>query len=65
MDGMGKGKLRAFQEISNRSDPLNGPRKPGYLIALSNLLRGPLVRSHSIFDGTFDFQHVVFQESTC
>ena len=39
---------RNFQQ-----DPLNRPKKnlSNYLICSSNLLRGPLVRSHSIFDG--------------
>ena len=42
------------QEISNgRTHGPNGPRKkPEDLIAQATYLRGPLVRSHSIFDGT-------------
>ena len=58
---MGKGKLRFPRNLQPVGPTERTPNKPGYLIAL----RGPLVRSHSIFDGTFDFQHVVFQESTC
>ena len=33
--------------------PTERPPKPEYLIAHSILLRGPLVRSHSIFDGMY------------
>ena len=39
-----------FQEISNRTH-WTDPEKPWVSNSSSNLLRGPLVRSHSIFDG--------------
>ena len=39
-----------LQEITNRTHFSRTP-KPEYLIALSKVLRGPLVRSHLIFDG--------------
>ena len=42
--------LPTFQEISNRTVPERTP-KPEYLVSSSNLLRGPLVGSHSIFHG--------------
>ena len=42
----------SVQEISNKTHYINGTRKkPEYLNRSSNLLRGPLVRSHSILDG--------------
>ena len=47
----------------SKKSPTVGPTertpKPGYLIALSNLLKGPLGRSHS--NGTFDFNMVFFR----
>ena len=44
------GYLSTFQEISNKTHVSRTPKKPEYLIARSsNLLRGPLVRSHSFF----------------
>ena len=35
----------------SQTGPTERTPEPEYLIALSNFLRGPLVRSHSIFDG--------------
>ena len=49
-----------------QQDPLNRTLKPENLIALSNFLRGPLVRSHSIPDGNFHFpwkSHLLHQPS--
>ena len=48
-------KSKNKQDLSMKSPtgPTERTPKPEYLIALvSNFLRGPLVRSHSIFDGT-------------
>ena len=46
-------KIKYFTNLSKKSPtgPTERTPQPEYLIAL-NLLRGPLVRSHSIFDGT-------------
>ena len=46
-----------FDDVSKKSPtgPTERTPKPEYLIARSQLTeRGPLVRSHSIFDGMFD-----------
>ena len=41
-----------IQDIGPTGPPFHGPRqKPEYLMARSQLEQGPLVRSHSIFDG--------------
>ena len=51
--------LTQIQEISNRTHVSRTQKKPGYLIARSQLTeRGPLGRSHSIFDGPNN--HVFF-----
>ena len=40
-----------FQEISNRTHFSRTPKKPEYEKIARSQLRGPLVMSHSIFDG--------------
>ena len=55
LGGLGLQKCRQiFQEISNRTHGPQTPKKAEYLMARSLLTeQGPLVRSHSIFDGNF------------
>ena len=53
--------MAKIQEISNRTHVSRTPKKPEYLIARSQLTeRGPLVRSHSVFDGQKSFRFRFF-----
>ena len=48
--------LYRIQEISDTTHVSRTPQNPEYLLARSQLLRGPLLRSHSNFD---EYDHLL------